>query len=74
MKEKTRKMLKGLKGLRFFSAGKIKSANYRLFDLATSQGGSWKEFTTIGKVSVPGMERIWFKTAEMLEAYGEGKG
>lgn len=35
---KTREMLKDLEGLRFFSTGKIKSANYGLFDLATSQG------------------------------------
>lgn len=29
---------------------------------------------TIGKVSLPGMERIYFKTVEMLDAYGGGKG
>jgi len=33
-----------------FSAEKIKSASYGLFDLATSQGGAWKEFMKIGKV------------------------
>lgn len=71
---KTREMLKDLEVLRFFSTGKIKSANYGLFDLATSQGGAWKEFATVGKISVPGMERICFKTVQMLEAYGGGNG
>lgn len=74
VKVKTREMLKDLRGLRFFPTGKIKSANYGLFDLATSQGGACKEFTTVGKISVPGLERICFKTVQMLEAYGGGNG
>lgn len=73
VKEKTREMLKCLGRLRFFSAGNVRSANYGLFYLATSQGGAWKEFTTAGKVC-PRDGEYFFKTVEILVASGGGKG